>query len=501
MERADGAVVPHAFLPGSVIVKFRSGATQGTVLSAMRGVSGCVIERPSHADFEILTIPADADPEAVAAELRTQPDVEYAQPRYLNYPMLRPNDTFYDRQWNFPAIDMERAWDIQPPAGERDHRRRARQRRRVSNGHDPLQLALPVSPPGRRAGVSAAGPVDVPFAAAPELGDAKFVSPRDFIWDDDLPVDLDGHGTHVSGTVGQLTNNGVGVAGMAYNVRIMPVKVIDEVWDFIFGSPFAGTDDVVARGIRYAADNGAKVINMSIGRSGGGPSTVVDDAIRYAISRGAFVAVAAGNTGDTGNAPSRTAESAPNINGMIAVGAVGRSLQRAYLLDDQQLRRDCRARRRLQRRRRRARAAFSSRRSTRICSTPIRSDRSVTARRAPMCSAYYYFQGTSMATPHVAASPRCSCSRASRVPRRSRRRSSDSPATSAAPASTASSARASSSRATRCAASGSPTDDERPFSLTASHTDRPFISHKHDDPDHLPRRCSRSSSASALPSP
>ena len=117
VERADGAVVPHAFLPGSIIVKFRSGATQGTVLSAMRGVSGSSIERPSHADFEILTIPADADPEAVAAELRTQPDVEYAQPRYLNYPMMRPNDTFYDRQWNFPAIDMERAWDIQPQAG------------------------------------------------------------------------------------------------------------------------------------------------------------------------------------------------------------------------------------------------------------------------------------------------------------------------------------------------------------------------------------------------
>ena len=56
----------------------------------------------------------------------------------------------------------------------------------------------------------ALGIVDVPFAVAPELGDAKFVSPRDFIWDDDLPFDLDGHGTHVSGTIGQLTNNNVG---------------------------------------------------------------------------------------------------------------------------------------------------------------------------------------------------------------------------------------------------------------------------------------------------
>ena len=65
------------------------------------------------------------------------------------------------------------------------------------------------------------GVVDVPFAAAPELGPSgstRFVSPRDFIWNDELPLDLDGHGTHVAGTIGQLTNNNSGTAGMAYNV-------------------------------------------------------------------------------------------------------------------------------------------------------------------------------------------------------------------------------------------------------------------------------------------
>ena len=317
--------------------------------------------------------------------------------------MLRPNDPFYDRQWNFPAIDMERAWDIQPQAGERDHRRRARhaasrsaRRTMRYNSRFPFRLTAggPVYPP--------LGVVDVPFAVAPELGDAKFVSPRDFIWDDDLPFDLDGHGTHVSGTVGQLTNNGVGVAGMAYNVRIMPVKVLDDVWDCIFGSPVVGTDDTVARGIRYAADNGAKVINMSIGRTGGGPATVVDDAIRYAVSRGVFVAVAAGNTGDTGNAPSRTAEAAPNIDGMIAVGAVGRSLQRAYYSTTNSLRRDCRAGRRSAARRPAGRHSAADARpgsAPHLCARAAALQR----RRAPTSFAYYYFQGTSMATPHVAA--------------------------------------------------------------------------------------------------
>ena len=401
VQRADGAAVPTTFVAGSVIVKFRTSATQNAVMSAMRGVSGSSISRPSHADFEILTIPVDADPEAVAANLREQPDVEYAQPRYLNYPMIRPNDTFYDRQWNFPAIDMERAWDLQPQAGSEitvavlDSGVAFRSATILYNSRFPfrLQAGGQVYPP--------LGLVNVPFASAPELGDAKFVSPRDLIWDDNLPFDLDGHGTHVSGTIGQLTNNGVGVAGMAYNVRIMPVKVIDEVWDFIFGSPFAGTADVVARGIRYAADNGAKIINMSIGRTGGGPSTVIDEAVRYAISRGVFVAIAAGNSGDTDNAPSRTAESAPSINGMMAVAAVGRSLQRAYYsttnsyveiaapggdfrVDPSQG------------------GILQQTLNLDLIETYTLGPQRYTAPRAD-AFAYYYFQGTSMATPHVSA--------------------------------------------------------------------------------------------------
>ena len=325
-----GEAPDELYVRGSVIVKFRSGSGDTAVNSTMRAVGGSAVARPSYADFEIMQISPDADPEAVAATLRARPDVEYAQPRYRNHPMQRPNDPLYNLQWNFPAIDMERAWEIQPQAGSEitvavlDSGIAFKTATIRYNSSAPFRLTPggPLYP--------ALGLVDVPFAVAPELGEAKFVSPRDFIWNDDLPFDLDGHGTHVTGTIGQLTNNNVGVAGMAYNVRIMPVKVIDEVWDFIFDSPFIGTDDTVARGVRYAADNGAKVINMSIGREGGGPSTVVDEAIRYAISRGAFVAVAGGNTADAGNAPSRTAESAPSIDGMMAVGAVGRNLSRAY---------------------------------------------------------------------------------------------------------------------------------------------------------------------------
>ena len=87
---------------------------------------------------------------------------------------------------------------------------------------------------------------------------------------------------------------------------------------------------MVARGVRYAADNGAKVINLSIGREDGGPATVVTDAMRYAVSRGCFVVVASGNTRADGNEQNRLAQAAPQIDGMVAVGAVGRTLDLAY---------------------------------------------------------------------------------------------------------------------------------------------------------------------------
>ena len=184
----------------------------------------------------------------------------------------------------------------------------------------------------RRDGVQlpALGVIDIPFAAAPDLAGAdRFVAPRDFIWNDTDPLDLDGHGTHVAGTIGQLTNNNIGVAGMAFNVRIMPVKVIDSLWDDILGSPFEGTDDVVARGVRYAVDNGAKVLNMSIGRSGP-PAPLLQDALIYATTHGAFVSIAAGNDFEQGNPTEWPAAYANSIQGVVAVGSIGRDRQRAY---------------------------------------------------------------------------------------------------------------------------------------------------------------------------
>jgi serine protease len=402
IDRPEAAVTERLYASGSIIVKFRDGAVSNAVNSAMRTVRASGTERPPYADFDIVDIPLDLDPEVAAAQMREHPDVEYAQPRYRNYPMLRPNDPLYDRQWNFPAIDMERAWDIQPSAGDQitvavlDTGVAFRTRTmRYDNRTVPCRLTPggPLYPPP--------GVVDVPFAVAPELGEAKFVAPRDFIWQDDLPFDLDGHGTHISGTIGQLTNNGIGVAGMAYNVRIMPVKVLDDSWDCLFNSPGIGTDDTVARAIRYAADNGANVINLSIGRTTGGPALAIEDAIRYAVSRGVFVAVAAGNSGDSGNAPSRTAQAAPNIAGMMAVAAVGRGLERAYYSTSASYV-EIAAPGGDQRRDGGTGGILQQTLDQDLLHTYQRGPQQFVAPRADAFG-YYYFQGTSMATPHVSA--------------------------------------------------------------------------------------------------
>lgn len=310
-------------IPGSIIVKFRDGAAPGDAARTVAMLKGARSGRLAFADFEIVTIDRDADPELAAAAAAERPDVEYSQARYRIRPTFVPNDPLYARQWNFPAIGMERAWDINRGAS--------------SN----IVVAVLDSGVAYRSAtlrftaaafqnLPALGEITVPFAPAPELGGPeRFVAPRDFIWDDTVPVDLDGHGTHVAGVIGQVTNNGVGVAGMAFNVRLMPVKVLDSIWDFIFDSPNFASDDTVARGIRYAADNGAHVLNLSIGRNGP-PAPAIRSAIEYAVSRGSFVVVAAGNEFEDGNPINRIAEFARDIRGMVSVGATGRTNARAH---------------------------------------------------------------------------------------------------------------------------------------------------------------------------
>ena len=152
-------------------------------------------------------------------------------------------------------------------------------------------------------------------------------------------ADFDLHGTHVAGTVGEDANDSAEV-GVAYNVQIMPVKICSGFWDVQFAwaeaglpatpSPQAGgcSDDAIEAGIRYAADHGAKVINLSVG--GPGSSEALREALLYAVSKGAFVAISAGNDFEEGNPVDYPAAYAAEIDGVMSVGAVGPTLVRSY---------------------------------------------------------------------------------------------------------------------------------------------------------------------------
>jgi len=317
-----------------VLVKFIEGLPSAARLSAVADVSRSAVmtTAPAYADFDIVQVAPNEDAAAVALAFGDRSDVEYAQVAHTFHTMFVPNDPLYaGSQWNLPMINLEKAWDIQPQAGSSITVAVLDSGMAYQNATFTPILPAFIDEDGTR--YPSLGRVTIPYSAAPQLvgaaGAGRLVAPHDFIWDDNEPFDFDGHGTHVSGTVGQLTNDSVGTAGVAFNVKLMPVKVIDSVWDFLFFAPNQGTDDTVARGVRYAADNGAKVINMSIGRTG--PSApAVESAIRYAVGRGVFIAISGGNEFEEGNPTEVIAEIASRVPGAVSVAAVDRSRAHAF---------------------------------------------------------------------------------------------------------------------------------------------------------------------------
>jgi serine protease len=333
-DRIGSAGIPY--VPGGILVKFRDAASADDRQTAMASISRTAVmaARLSYADFDVVRIDLSEDAEAAATALRQRPEVEYAQAPYRMHTMFKPNDPLYETmQWNLPMINMERAWDIQLQAGS------TITVAVLDSGMAYKDATITATLPAFRDEFGrlypALGSVTIPYSAAPQLvggtASGRIVAPHDFIWDDDEPLDFNGHGTHVSGTIGQLTNDGVGTAGVAFNVKLMPVKVIANEWDFLLRAPHEGDDADVARGIRYAADNGAKIINMSIGRTGP-PDTApaVESAIKYAVSKGVFIAIAAGNDFEDGNPLEVVAEIASRVAGAVSVAAVDPSKGHAF---------------------------------------------------------------------------------------------------------------------------------------------------------------------------
>jgi serine protease len=191
---------------------------------------------------------------------------------------FRPDDPYYRFQWHLDQIGMPEAWTI--------HR-----------GDGAVVAVIDTGVAYRDGGR---------FARAPDLARTRFVEGFDFVANDAEPDDEHGHGTHVAGTIAQSTHNAVGVAGVAPGAAIMPLRVLD--------ANGSGGWGAISASIRWAADHGANVINMSLG--GGMRSRTVERAIQHAHERGVVIVAAAGN------ASRSTVEYPARHDHVIAVGAV-----------------------------------------------------------------------------------------------------------------------------------------------------------------------------------
>jgi serine protease len=317
------------YIPGETLVKFRSGmgpSDQTRALSAVRrGTIGASTRWIG--DVLLVATPDDADAPAVAAALARQPEVEWAQPNYIRKRKLRPNDPAYSLQWNLDLINLPAAWDINKGS--------AVTVALIDSGVN----TVTTTPTFRLWTGDRFENVAVPFVINPDISSSRVKPGRDFVFSNGAVLDLDGHGTQVAGTILQDTNNNVGTAGIAYQATLLPLKVCLGYWDLQvllgaanvpgFADPNdAGcSDDAIGQAIRFAADSGAQVINISL--SGPDPAPFLRDSLNYAVAHGTFVAMAVGNEFLEGNPVEYPAAYANDIKGAVAVGAVGRSSKRA----------------------------------------------------------------------------------------------------------------------------------------------------------------------------
>lgn len=248
-----------AYVPGQLIVEF-APATGSTLQSqVLESYNLHLVERLDRTAFVLVEVEPEKALPVVAQELLQHPAIVSAEPNYYRYAHFEPNDPYFSYQWHFPQIQMQAAWDQSTGAG----------------------VTVAVVDTG------VAYETYGSYQQAPDLAGTIFVPGYDFVNDDTHPNDDNSHGTHVAGTIAQTTNNNMGVAGMAFNARIMPVKVLN--------ASGAGTSWQVAQGIRWAADKGANVINLSLGSSTG--SSVEKQAVQYAYDHGVTVVASAGNDG------------------------------------------------------------------------------------------------------------------------------------------------------------------------------------------------------------
>jgi len=269
---------PPAYVPGRVLVGYAStlAPAHGARMIGIRSAAGA--EDPAS---RIVRVPRGQTLWDTIAELRRQPGVAYAVPDYIAHQAggWIPNDrgnTHHPQGWE------QLQWNFLPGVGV--------------NAPDAWAHMFGVRRPGGRGVTIAILDTGLAyrtwgrFRKSPDFAGTKFVAPYDFIANDPYPLDREGHGTFVAGMIAEATNNGLGLTGLAYGARIMPVRVLDANGN--------GDSATIAKGIHYAVTHGAQVINLSLEFDINVNASEIPDIIRaigFAHRHGVVVVGASGN--------------------------------------------------------------------------------------------------------------------------------------------------------------------------------------------------------------
>lgn len=290
--------------PQEVLVKFRKGLKAQSEISIHAEVGAEVLSRIDEIHVHRVRGSRGQTAAELIQEYRKRPDVEYAERNGRVHVHKTPNDPRFPELWGLnntgqnsgkvdADIDAPEAWDVATGAATVI----------VAD----IDTGVDYTHPDLAANIWT-NPGEIPGNGIDDDGNGYIddVHGWDFANNDNDPMDDAGHGTHTAGTIGAVGNNGVGVAGIAWSARILPIKFMDANGE--------GTFENAAKAILYGAKMGARISNNSYG---GGFSQTIEDAINMANQQGMLVVTSAGNDGVDVDQPSLAqfpcASAAPNV--------------------------------------------------------------------------------------------------------------------------------------------------------------------------------------------
>ncbi len=291
------------YIEDEIVVKYEKTAQVSSMNNSLKASGSNVSSEINTNSGRIakIKIPKNKTAEEMIEYFKNQPGVSYAEPNYIAYAQAVPNDSYYEEykngaigQWGLWAVNMNSAWDDQKSSS-------SVKVAVVDSGIIPDHPDFDTN--------------DLTDDGANFVGEESNSDPSGYIGDKEItdytPLDTGSHGTHVAGIIGALTNNSRGISGVSWNVDLMPIRVLDSDQD---GNTFD-----IAEGIYYAADNGADIINLSLGTLG--EPTHLEEAVKYAYEDGAgSILIAASGNYENSNEDSVFYPAA--YEEVIAVGAV-----------------------------------------------------------------------------------------------------------------------------------------------------------------------------------